>query len=217
MDLLNTFAGKWNLRQFTNWSKVWEYPWVWFNGLSQIDWRGVCLLDIGSELSPMPWFLASIGARVTMVETDGQWVSLWENIRDQTGCRIDWKIVSDEELPFDYETFDVVTSFSVIEHQKDKERVINEVIRVLKKGGVFAISFDICEPSMAMTFPAWNGEALTLAQFEELIWNRPEFDSEGKKPEWNLGDIPEFIKWHLQSAPYHNYVVGAAILRKSER
>jgi hypothetical protein len=65
-----------------------------------------------------------------------------------------------------------------------------------------------------MTFPEWNGKALTMTEFEELIWNHPAFDNEGQKPEWNLGDIPEFVRWHLQSAPHHHYVVGAAVLRK---
>jgi len=214
MSMLNTLAGCWGLRQFTNWSKIWEYPWLWFHGLSRVNWNDSSLLDIGSELSPMPWFLASLGANVTMVETDRQWVSQWERICDETGLEVKWQIGPGEKLPFDDQSFDAVTSFSVIEHQKDKEMAVKELCRILKPGGLLAISFDICEPSMGMSFPEWNGKALTLAQFEELFWNRPEFDSEGRKPGWNLEDIPEFIKWHLQSAPHHNYTVGAALLRK---
>jgi hypothetical protein len=63
MLTLNTFARRWGLRQFTNWSKIWEYPWLWFNGLSGINWSRAKVLDIGSELGPMPWFLASIGRK----------------------------------------------------------------------------------------------------------------------------------------------------------
>jgi len=214
MKTINCFALRWGLRQFTNWSKIWEYPWVWFNGLSQIDLKRVSLLDIGSELSPMPWFLASLGANVTLAETNGQWVSQWERICDETELDVNWQIVSGEKLPFENESFDGVTSFSIIEHQRDKDTAVDEILRVLKPGGLLAISFDICEPEMGMTFPEWNGKALTMAQFEELIWNHPEFDNGGQKPEWNLENIPEFIKWHLQSAPHHNYVVGAAVLQK---
>lgn len=214
MSRLNALADLWGLRQFTNWSKIWEYPWVWFHGLSQVDWKDFSLLDIGSELSPMPWFLASLGANVMLTETDPQWVPQWERIRDETGLDVTWQIVSGENLPFENESFDVVTSFSAIEHQRDKKTAMDEVIRVLKPGGLLTISFDICEPEMGMTFPDWNGKALTMAQFEDLVWNRPEFDNGGQKPGWNLRDIPEFIKWHLQSAPHHNYVVGAAVLKK---
>jgi SAM-dependent methyltransferase len=91
---------------------------------------------------------------------------------------------------------------------------VNEIARVLKPGGIFALSFDICEPEMGMTFPEWNGKALTFSEFENLIWNHPEFDNGGVRPDWNLEDIPEFTAWHLQSAPHHNYVTGAAVLRK---
>jgi polysaccharide pyruvyl transferase WcaK-like protein len=214
MNTMNSLADQWKLRQFTNWSKVWEYPWLWFSRLSSIDWTNARLLDIGSEISSMPWFLASLGATVSLIETDGQWIPIWENIRSEAGLSVDWNIVAGENLPFADESFDVVTSFSVIEHQQNKELAIAEISRVLKPGGLFALSFDICEPGMGMAFPEWNGRALTMTEFEALIWNHPAFDNNGISPHWNTEDIPEFIKWHLQSAPHHNYVVGAAFLRK---
>jgi SAM-dependent methyltransferase len=217
MKTVNCFAQRWGLRQFTNWSKVWEYPWLWYNGLSHIDWKDCSLLDIGSELSPMPWLLASLGANVTLTETGSQWVLEWGRICHETGLEVKWQIVSAEKLPFEDESFDAVTSFSVIEHQNDKEMAIKEVARVLKPEGLLALSFDICEPSMGMSFPEWNGKALTLAQFEELIWKHPAFDHGGHRPPWNVEDVPEFIRWHLESAPHHNYVVGAAALRKRKK
>ena len=123
-------------------------------------------------------------------------------------------IVNQEHLPYEDDSFDVVTSYSVIEHQANKRLAIDEVARVLKPGGIFALSFDICEPGMGMTFPEWNGQALTMSDFEKLIWDHPAFEENKTSPLWNVEDIPDFIKWHLQSAPHHNYVVGAAFLRK---
>ena len=214
MSMLNALADRWGLRQYTNWSKVWEYPWLWFHGLSQVDWKDTSLVDIGSELSPMPWFLASLGADVTLVEIDRQWVPQWEGICNETGLEVKWQIVSGERLPFQDESFDAMTSFSSIEHQRDKETAANEMIRVLKPGGLLAISFDICEPEMGMSFPEWNGRALTTKGFEDLLWNHPAFDTTSETPVWNFGDCEEFIRWNLQSAPHHQYVVGASLLRK---
>ena len=179
-----------------------------------IEWANTKLLDLGSELSPMAWFLASLGAQVTLVEADDQWISAWEDVRNNSGLSIDWQITHDEHLPFPDKSFDVVTSFSVIEHQQDKRLAIDEIARILKPEGMFAMSFDICEPDMGMTFPEWNGKALTMKEFEELVWENPAFDNSGEKPKWNVNDCTEFIKWHLQSAPHHNYVVGAAVLIK---
>jgi 2-polyprenyl-3-methyl-5-hydroxy-6-metoxy-1,4-benzoquinol methylase len=215
MGIINAFASKHGFRQFTNWSKIWEYPWLWFNGLECIDWANIKLLDLGSELSPMAWFLASLGAKVTLIEADDQWVHSWEEVRKNTGLYVNWHITRDERLPFADNAFDVATSFSVIEHQDDKHLAIDEIVRVLKPNGMLAMSFDICEPDMDMTFPEWNGKALTMKEFEELVWENPAFDNGGGKPQWNVDHCAEFIKWHLQSAPFLNYVVGAAILRKA--
>jgi ubiquinone/menaquinone biosynthesis C-methylase UbiE len=162
----------------------------------------------------MPWFLASLGAQVTLVEKDAQWVSTWERLVKETGLGVEWRILPDEHLPFPERYFDVVTSCSVIEHQTDKVLAIAQASRVLKPAGMFAISFDICEPDMRMAFPEWNGKALTLKEFEDLVWKNPVFDNGGQTAEWNIEDCSEFIKWHLQSAPHHNYVVGAAVLKK---
>jgi len=116
-------------------SKHWEYPWIW---------KQIChypqgnLLDIGSGLSPWPWFLSK-RCPVTMVEIDPDLFPIWQ----KTGARAKWRIVSDELLPFEKESFDFVTSLSVIEHQPNKQKAISEIIRVLRPGGILAISFDV--------------------------------------------------------------------------
>ena len=215
IDELNAFAAPLGLRQFTNWSKLWEYPWLWHHGLSALDWRGLRVLDLGSEQSPFPWWLAAKGAHVTLIETRHDWIGQWEAVRASLGgVKVDWQIVDSCRLPFADESFDVVTSLSVIEHQDDKVLAASEVGRILKPGGRFGISFDICEPSLGMTFPEWNGRALTMAEFETAIWNQPAFGNR-TPPEWNCEDIEPFLRWHRQTAAHHNYVTGAAILQKS--
>jgi hypothetical protein len=62
-----------------------------------------------------------------------------------------------------------------------------------------------------MTFPAWNGRALTMAEFERDIWQNPHFLA-AEKPAWNVKDAAAFKAWHLQSAQHHNYITGAAVL-----
>jgi 2-polyprenyl-3-methyl-5-hydroxy-6-metoxy-1,4-benzoquinol methylase len=212
MSVLNSLAKIFNLRIMMNWSKVWEYPWLWFNGLISENYKTTHICDLGSELSSMPWYMASLGAHVVLVENDNQYIQTWESIKKSTDWSVDWRIVNGEKLPFADKSFDIVTSFSVIEHLPNKTMAIEEVGRILKPGGIFAISFDICEPSLGMTFPEWNGSALTTSEFEKIIWENPLFTQDIKAINWNFEDSKEFIKWHLQSAPHHNYIVGAAIL-----
>lgn len=215
MDELNAFARPLGLREFTNWAKLWEYPALWRQGLSGVDWSQAHLVDLGSEASPLPWFLATRGARVTLIETRDNWVGQWTAIREKLGVKVDWHIVNSCDLPLPTASCDVVTSLSVIEHQDDQRRAVAEAARVLKPGGIFALSFDICEADLGMTFPAWNGRALTMAEFESIVWRNPAFDP-GRPLEWNREDIPSFLRWHRQTAAHHNYVTGAALLRKKK-
>jgi len=215
MNLSNSYARLLSLREFQNWSKVWEYPWIWTHLLGNQNWVGKRLLDIGTELSPMPWVLSAFGAEVTLVESDPQWIRHWEKAQGTLKTLVSWAIVSDETLPFESESFDFVTSFSVIEHQRSKEKAINEVARILKPGGVFGISFDICEREMGMSFPEWDGSAMTLKEFEDIIWFHPIFHNHDR-PAWNYSDIQPFLQWHLATASHRNYVVGAAVLKKRD-
>jgi len=215
MAMINGLAAQWGLRVFTNWSKVWEYPWIWFNALYKINWQGKHFVDMGSEISPMPWLIALLGAKVTLIETDSQWIPVWKELKARLQVDLHWHIVTDENLPVSDASVDVVTSFSVIEHQPDKRKVIDEIDRVLKPGGILAISFDICEPDRGMSFPEWNGTALTMHEFETVIWRHPAFGNP-YPPNWNLSDIPAFLSWHQMSAPHHRYVVGAAVLQKPD-
>lgn len=215
MDELNTFARPLGLREFVTWSKIWEYPALWRGGLDKVDWRNARLLDIGSELSPLPWWLAMKGAHVTLVETSSDFISHWEFVKRSLGNpRVDWVITQDAHLPAATASVDAVTSLSVIEHQPDKALAVAEVARVLKPNGLFALSFDIAEPALGMTYPEWNGRALTRADFEQLLVNHPLLRL-STPLEWNEEDIAPFLAWHRLTAAHHNYVTGAAVFRRA--
>ncbi len=225
MERLERFAAKYELRPTRGLSKEWEYPFLLFNAVLERI-KGICILDIGSEMSPVPWYLGEFNY-VTIVETEAMEClrEKWDPLMSAT---MNYDFVPDESLPYADESFDLVTSFSVIEHQPNKVKAISEAIRVLKPGGTLAISFDIVEPSMVMTYLASVGKPLTIDQFERLIWFRPEFGNK-EKPAWNMEDIPEFIEWHRRGrcvrvfqGPqegviddyWRNHTVGAAVLKK---
>ena len=215
MAHLNTLAEDNTLNAYhDNWSKVWEYPWIWFNSLCDVDLQDKKILDIGSGKSPMPWLFALLGAEVMMVERGPEDVSLWSRIQQRHQLKIGWKIVSDEELPFADNTFDVVTSFSVIEHQPDKAAAVAQAARVLKPGGVFGVSFDVCQEEWGMRYPASLGKPLSAEDFEEFIWKHPAFDNDGQTLDWKIEECADFLQWHWDGDSNSKYIVGAAILNK---
>lgn len=58
-------------------------------------------------------------------------------LKEEGSSRTDIVCGRGEELPFFDETFDVITSITVLEHVKDIRKTISESLRVLKKHGVF--------------------------------------------------------------------------------
>jgi len=214
MNWMNGIAGPLKLETFSTWSKIWELPWLWFNVLSRMDLDGARVVDLGGGLLPLPWIASLLGARVTLVEPDPQHIPLWTKLRDRLKLALDWHIGEPEQIPLAAGEADLVMSSSAMSRFTDKPAVIAEAARVLKPGGHFALSFDLCEPELGMTFPKWNGEALTIRQFEDLLWLHPAFGNTAR-PAWNRADIQPFLDWHRTTAKHHNYIVGAAVLRKS--
>ena len=215
MAWVNGFARVHDLRVHTDWSKVWEYPWTW-QYLRELFFPRLSILDIGSEISPMPWFFASLGANVLMVETDPAHEKKWLALKECNGFDISWHLISGPELPVGDATCDLVTSYSVIEHISDKETAVDEAVRVLKPGGLLCLTFDVCEQARGMTFPKWNGVALDMEAFDRLVWRRGDLEPLDPVARWNEEDIGAFLEWHRSIAPHHNYVVGAAVLRKKK-
>lgn len=51
--------------------------------------------------------------------------------------KVDFKVGNAEKLPFESKSFEAVTCFDLIEHVEHPERVVAEIERVLKPGGIF--------------------------------------------------------------------------------
>lgn len=68
------------------------------------------------------------------------------------GCRI--HSLPFEDLEFESDTFDVVTSFAVIEHVYDPQRFVREAFRILKPGGLLVLMTGDRESKMARRYGA---------------------------------------------------------------
>jgi heptosyltransferase-2 len=216
MQHLNHFAAEAELHQYTTYSRIWEYPWLWFK-LEPLKGQRLRVLDLGSERSPMQWFLASQGFRVIVSDINAQHWRVWRRANKKLGLSLRRLIIDAQNVDLPAASVDIYLSVSVIEHVEDKVKAMMEAARVLRPGGQLIMTFDICEPDLGMSFPEWNGRALTMGEFDELFRDSPWFEPEVSRLPWNAEDIPEYLSWHRKTAPHHNYITGAAVVRRNER
>jgi len=91
-------------------------------------------------------------------------------------------IVHDLEdgIPFEDESVDKILAFHVLEHLSDKEKIMKEVHRVLKPGGLFIFEVPSAEGPGAFAHPDhksyWVKESFYFWTNEELLEDRPKFE-----------------------------------------
>ncbi|MGO1974027.1 MAG: class I SAM-dependent methyltransferase [Propionibacteriaceae bacterium] len=104
---------------------------------------GTRVLDLGCGIGgPARHLAASLGADVTGVDVTTEFVEVAISLTRR--CRLDQRVrfvrSSVLSLPFDDDTFDVATLLAVGMNLPDKQAVFTEAARVLRPGGVLAIS-----------------------------------------------------------------------------
>jgi hypothetical protein len=60
-----------------------------------------------------------------------------------------------------------------------------------------------------MEYPSALGVALTVAEFNSLIWENPAFGARNPQLDWQPDGCADFLNWHDPS-----YVVAGALLMK---
>jgi SAM-dependent methyltransferase len=216
MKKINQIAADTGLQHYITYSRIWEYPWAWFQ-LEPLKGRELRVLDVGSERSPFPWFLATQGFNVIVSDVTAKYWRVWQRATRQLGVSVHRGLLDTQGLDLPTASVDVYLSVSIMEHVRGKTKAIAEAARVLRPGGLFVMTFDICEADMGMSFPGWNGRALSMREFDNLFRNSPWFEPGLSELPWNVNDILDYLAWHRTTASHHNYVTGAAVVRRNDR
>jgi 2-polyprenyl-6-hydroxyphenyl methylase/3-demethylubiquinone-9 3-methyltransferase len=107
----------------------------WFD--RQIDWQGKVVLDLGCAGGFMAEALALRGAHVTGIDPAAEAIDAARAHARQGGLRIGYDVGVGEALPYDVASFDAVVCVDVLEHVADLNKVLSEVTRTLRPGGLF--------------------------------------------------------------------------------
>ena len=138
---------KWPGDALHNWSRIWEYPYVYFH-LSRFvtDQYKTKIVDIGSGVTYFTPYLAEKKFFISATDIDPitktdlskalNLMNIDEKSAEVTTCTAD-------RLPYDDKTFDIAISISVIEHVEDYESTIKEIHRILNDNGKLILTLDI--------------------------------------------------------------------------
>lgn len=101
------------------------------------DWTDRDVLDLGCAGGFMSEALAQRGARVTGIDPAQEAIAAAKTHATATGLNIRYDVGVGEALPYADESFDHVVCVDVLEHVHDLTKVLAEIARVLRPGGLF--------------------------------------------------------------------------------
>ena len=153
------------------------------------NWRGLEVLDVGCGGGFTCEYMAQKGARVTGVDRSAASIETARRHARDSGLPITYHAGSAERLPFaDGRHFDVVTCVDVLEHVEDLPKVLSEIARVLRPGGLFL--FDTINRTI-------KSRLVMIWLLERLLKHIPKGTHD-----WHLFITPEQMSAHLVKAGF---------------
>lgn len=141
------YRDKWVQNPFLQWSRRWEYVYV---AQRLLEWAAgrsgpLKVVDAGSGFTFFPFYLtqSSAAVEVDCYDNDPTAGAALREAAGSLGEALEFRIEDLENLSVENESVDAVYSVSVIEHTRNPRKVIDEVNRVLKPGGLFVCTFDL--------------------------------------------------------------------------
>ena len=143
-DLLASFIRSWVKDPLKQWSRRWEYPYV-FSHLEAGLAGPARILDAGSGVTFFPYFLTHHHPdwRVVACDYDVRFREAFQRIPQESTPRVSFVPGDLRALPFEDGSFDAIYCISVLEHTNEYPLILNEFHRVLKPAGRLVLTFDI--------------------------------------------------------------------------
>lgn len=143
---LGRYAKQWVKDPFSQWSRQWEYPFV-FSRIKSLCLKNKTarILDAGSGVTFFPYYIKSCfpSTAINCADNDRNLEKVYRKINNQSIQKVEFRRTDLKKLPYKDDWFDVVYCVSVLEHTKDYGVIIEEFHRILKPGGSLFVTFDL--------------------------------------------------------------------------
>lgn len=144
--VLGDYIAKWGAENpLLSWSRQWEYPYVFARVAEVVRARPHArILDAGSGATFLPFYLRHRfgGTTVACCDEDDTLVDVFSSLNRNMNGDIDFSAADIRALPYDDQSFDLVYCVSVLEHTDSYGDILDELLRVSKRGQL-AITFDV--------------------------------------------------------------------------
>ncbi len=151
-DALSEYSARWAEDPLHNWSRQWEYPFV-YSRIEEFCCAAdaeIKILDAGSGVTFFPYYISAAVDNVTVdcCDTNPSWGSAFTLINDKLNLGVGFHCAEIQKLPLRNNSRDVIYCISVLEHTADQEKAIKEFHRVLRDSGLLLLTFDVSIDSL---------------------------------------------------------------------
>ena len=143
---LGYYMNKWVKDPLHQWSRQWEYPYVYCKIQEyikeEVDQK---ILDAGSGITFFPFYLNSQFTRSTIhcCDYDKELINVFSDVKYNKYKIVEFSFGDLRSLPYKTGTFNLVYCISVLEHTEYYEQIIDEFSRIILPGGKLILTFDI--------------------------------------------------------------------------
>lgn len=143
---LKNYSKKWVLDPLHQWSRQWEYPFVYSNMKLTVAFdEKTKILDAGSGITFFPFYISSQYNKVDVhcVDNDSSLVKIFKEINTNYKNKINFSCSNLANISFEDRMFDIIYCVSVLEHTRDYKEILDNFFRILKPAGKLIVTFDV--------------------------------------------------------------------------
>jgi SAM-dependent methyltransferase len=145
-DALRGYAKRWGRDPLHQWSRQWEYPFVFSRlGMDSGQDRRATILDAGSGVTFFPYYIREKyeSVDVRCCDSDARLKEIYEKINSRSAHRVEFSRADIRNIPCEDGSCDAVYCISVLEHTDRFEDIIGEFHRIIRPGGRLIVTFDV--------------------------------------------------------------------------